>query len=123
MLKGDALVSFLKEPSVALACQIYDGALFRHTMGTPMTVTPAKFEMKAGDYKPKAAAVAAGGKGGGGKGRKQALEKLEKRLQWGGFDDKLPPGGHLLLCFACFCSMFSASWSCASCRTARVGRL
>ncbi len=46
MLKGDALVTFLKEPSVGLAMQMLDGTHFRGTSGRPMTVTRAKFEMK-----------------------------------------------------------------------------
>jgi hypothetical protein len=70
MLKGDGLVIYLKaskaflivvlivcadgafarigaqEPSVALACTILDGASFRPGRGGPMSVTPAKFELK-----------------------------------------------------------------------------
>ncbi|KAJ0013306.1 hypothetical protein Pint_20991 [Pistacia integerrima] len=44
--KGDALVTYLKEPSVALAIQILDGAPFRPGGKIPMTVTQAKFEQK-----------------------------------------------------------------------------
>lgn len=70
--------------------------------------TRAKFEMKGGDYQAKQDAAAGGGDGGaqqrrrGGKGGKGAkggrgggtkaqLNRLEKKLGWGGFDDKLPP--------------------------------
>lgn len=111
MLKGDGLVTYLKAPSVELACQILDGTPLRGT-GANMSVTPAKFEMKGQQYQdkkgPPAAAKAAkpksggggrGGRGGGSKGgrdrgRRGALgvqEKLERKLGWGGFDDLLPP--------------------------------
>lgn len=87
MLKGDALVTYLKLPSVDLACQILDGGLFRHTMVAPMSVTPAKFEMKPGkEFVPKAA------KSRPKNSKKQQLQKLERRLAWGGFDDRLPAG-------------------------------
>lgn len=114
MLKGDGLVTYLKAPSVELACQILDGTPLRAT-GANMSVTPAKFEMKGQQYQDKkgpgaggaAAAKAAkpkggggrGGRGGGstggrGRGRRGApgiQEKLERKLGWGGFDDLLPP--------------------------------
>uniref|UniRef100_A0A7S0SJT6 RRM domain-containing protein n=1 Tax=Mantoniella antarctica TaxID=81844 RepID=A0A7S0SJT6_9CHLO len=77
--KGDALVTYLKEPSVQLACTILDGAEFRPNTGTAMGVTEAQFEMK-GDYVAK--------KRGGSKKRKAAiLAKQEAALNWGGFDD------------------------------------
>lgn len=85
-LKGDGLVTFLKEPSVELALQLLDGAHFRAT-GPPMTVSLAKFEMKGEKYVPKQKERPKGGKGP----KKQQLEKLEKKLGWGGFDDKQPP--------------------------------
>lgn len=111
MLKGDGLVTYLKAPSVELACQILDGTPLR-AVGPTMSVTPAKFEMKGQQYQdkkgPGAAAGAAkpkssggggrggrgGSKGGRGRGRKGApgiQEKLERKLGWGGFDDVLPP--------------------------------
>jgi HIV Tat-specific factor 1 len=110
MLKGDALVTYLKAPSVDLACQILDGTPLR-AVGPNMSVTPAKFEMKGQQYQdkkaaaPKAAAGKSkgGGKGGrggskggrGGRGRGRGApgiqEKLERKLGWGGFDDLLPP--------------------------------
>ena len=37
-LKGDALVSYLKQPSVALAVQLLDGTYFRADSKTPMMV-------------------------------------------------------------------------------------
>ncbi|MCI04573.1 RNA recognition motif, partial [Trifolium medium] len=47
--KGDALVTYLKEPSVALAIQLLDGALFRpgdNNHQIPMSVSLAKFQQK-----------------------------------------------------------------------------
>ncbi|KAF8378898.1 hypothetical protein HHK36_030247 [Tetracentron sinense] len=44
--KGDALVSYLKEPSVPLAIQILDGTSLRPGGKIPMSVTQAKFEQK-----------------------------------------------------------------------------
>ncbi|KAL5995191.1 hypothetical protein ACLOJK_025249 [Asimina triloba] len=44
--KGDALVTYLKEPSVDLAIQILDGTAFRPGGKIPMSVTKAKFEQK-----------------------------------------------------------------------------
>lgn len=116
MLKGDGLVTYLKAPSVELACQILDSTPLRAT-GPNMSVTPAKFEMKGQQYqdkkgpgaggaaaakasKPKGGGGGRGGRGGGGskggrgRGRRGApgiQEKLERKLGWGGFDDLLPP--------------------------------
>lgn len=43
-----------------------------------------------------------GGKGGkGGRGVKAQLDRLEKKLGWGGFDDKLPPEKVGVLCLGC----------------------
>jgi HIV Tat-specific factor 1 len=69
---------------VELACKILDGDSLRPG-GPPLSVTVAKFEMKGGEYQAKAKA------GKGKNSRKQQLEKLEKKLGWGGFDDKAPP--------------------------------
>lgn len=94
MLKGDGLVTYLKEPSVDLACQILDGDSLRPG-GQPMSVTVAKFEMKGGKYQERKK-----GKNNNqnnkskGKGKKKAFtpqEKLERKLGWYGFDDVLPP--------------------------------
>lgn len=41
-----------KEPSVALATQLLDGAPFRTDGKIPMSVTQAKFEQKGDLYKP-----------------------------------------------------------------------
>lgn len=81
-VKGDGVVTYLKEPSVALACQILDGAPFRVGMGTPMSVTPAQFQMKGEQFVAKAKPKGPS---------KKALEKrVEKMLGWFGADDKLP---------------------------------
>ncbi|GFR48565.1 hypothetical protein Agub_g10467 [Astrephomene gubernaculifera] len=83
MLKGDALVSYLKEPSVDLACRFLHHSYFRANMGTCMTVEPAKFEMKGETYQAKSTNK---------KEKKKQLAQLEQRaLGWGGFDDKAPP--------------------------------
>lgn len=76
--KGDALVTYLKEPSVALATQILDGTPFRPGGKIPMSVTPAKFEQKGEKFIPKQTD----------KRKKQKLKKVEeKMLGWGGRDD------------------------------------
>ncbi|GLI64813.1 hypothetical protein VaNZ11_008220 [Volvox africanus] len=83
LLKGDALVSYLKEPSVDLACRFLHQSHFRSGSGTLMTVEPAKFEMKGETYQPKASNK---------KEKRKQLSQLEQRaLGWGGFDDKAPP--------------------------------
>ncbi|KAI3961019.1 hypothetical protein MKX01_014351 [Papaver californicum] len=76
--KGDALVSYMKEPSVELAIKILDGAPFRPG-GTPlMTVSPAKFEQKGDKFITKQVD----------KRKKKKLKKVEdKILGWGGRDD------------------------------------
>lgn len=76
--KGDALVSYLKEPSVALATQILDGTPLRPGGKIPMTVTQAKFEQKGEKFIAKQAD----------KRKKKKLKKVEdKMLGWGGRDD------------------------------------
>ncbi|KAL2941451.1 Splicing factor U2AF-associated protein 2, partial [Bienertia sinuspersici] len=76
--KGDALVTYLKEPSVALAMQILDGTPFRPGGKTPMSVSTAKFEQKGEKFIPKQTD----------KKKKQKLKKVEeKMLGWGGRDD------------------------------------
>lgn len=74
--KGDALVTYLKEPSVALAIQILDGAPFRPGGKTPMSVTPAKFEQKGERFISKQVDSK----------KKKKLKKVEdKMLGWGWF--------------------------------------
>jgi HIV Tat-specific factor 1 len=93
MLKGDGLVIYLKEPSVALACTILDGAQFRPGRGKPMSVTPAKFDIKVksdGAKEPKKPKPAAGAAGGGGRKRKAGVD-VDKALGWDGFDDVVDP--------------------------------
>lgn len=76
--KGDALVSYLKEPSVALAIQMLDGAPLRLGGSVPLSVTPAKFEQKGDKFIAKQVD----------KRKKKKLQKVEhKMLGWGGRDD------------------------------------
>jgi HIV Tat-specific factor 1 len=66
--KGDAVLCFLKEPSVDLAVSLLDGALLRPggaQGGWPLSVQPAQFEAKGGGGR-------GGGGGGGGGGRARA---------------------------------------------------
>jgi HIV Tat-specific factor 1 len=80
MLKGDALVTYLKEPSVGLAINLLDKAPFRYGLN-PMTVSEAKFEQKGDKFVEKLTAAQK-------KKKKKALEAQEKRaLGWKGFDD------------------------------------
>ncbi|KAL4557317.1 hypothetical protein LXL04_035491 [Taraxacum kok-saghyz] len=76
--KGDALVSYMKEPSVALALQILDGSPLRPGDKIPMSVTPAKFEQKGEKFIAKKVDNR----------KKKKLQKVEhKMLGWGGRDD------------------------------------
>ncbi|RVW57507.1 HIV Tat-specific factor 1 [Vitis vinifera] len=76
--KGDALVSYLKEPSVALAIQILDGTPLRPVGTIPMSVTLAKFEQKGEKFVAKQID----------KRKKKKLKRVEdKILGWGGHDD------------------------------------
>lgn len=76
--KGDALVSYLKEPSVGLAIQILDGTPLRPGGEIPMSVSQAKFEQKGEKFMAKQTD----------KRKKKKLKKVEeKMLGWGGRDD------------------------------------
>ncbi|XP_058094313.1 splicing factor U2AF-associated protein 2 isoform X1 [Magnolia sinica] len=76
--KGDALVSYLKEPSVALAIQILDGAPLRPGGKIPMSVSQAKFEQKGDRFIAKQLD----------KKKKKKLKRVEEKiLGWGGHDD------------------------------------
>ncbi|CAI9754515.1 unnamed protein product [Fraxinus pennsylvanica] len=76
--KGDALVTYLKEPSVDLAIQILDGAPLRPGGKIPMSVTKAKFEQKGEKFVSKQVD----------KNKKKKLQKVERKmLGWGGHDD------------------------------------
>ncbi|XP_024040486.1 splicing factor U2AF-associated protein 2 isoform X3 [Citrus clementina] len=78
MKKGDALVTYLKEPSVALATQLLDGTPFRPDGKIPMSVTQAKFEQKGERFIAKQVDSK----------KKKKLKKVEeKMLGWGGRDD------------------------------------
>lgn len=76
--KGDALVTYLKEPSVVLATQILDGTPLRPGGKILMSVTQAKFQQKGDKFVAKQADNK----------RKKKLKKVEeKMLGWGGRDD------------------------------------
>ncbi|KAL1340059.1 hypothetical protein AAHE18_U090700 [Arachis hypogaea] len=76
--KGDALVTYLKEPSVALALQILDGTPLRPGDKIPMSVSQAKFEQKGEKFISKQIDNK----------KKKKLKKVEdKMLGWGGRDD------------------------------------
>ncbi|XVF30227.1 hypothetical protein REPUB_Repub16aG0039300 [Reevesia pubescens] len=76
--KGDALVTYLKEPSVALAVQILDGTPLRPGGKIPMSVSLAKFEQKGDKFMAKQVDSR----------KKKKLKKVEERmLSWGGRDD------------------------------------
>eukprot|EP00873_Tetraselmis_striata_P038104 jgi/Tetstr1/458368/TSEL_044807.t1 len=79
MLKGDGLVTFLKEPSVEIACTILDGAPLRPG-GPPMSVTVAQFAQKTSRPAMKK-------KPQNKKQKKNMVVSQEKRLDWNGFDD------------------------------------
>jgi HIV Tat-specific factor 1 len=94
-LKGDALVTYLRAPSVALALAVLDGAAFRdeppfvssgevssdeEKKQKTITVTEARFEMKGEAYVKKQR---------GSKKRKAAslAKQARQALDWGGHDD------------------------------------
>ncbi|KAI5060404.1 hypothetical protein GOP47_0024824 [Adiantum capillus-veneris] len=78
LLKGDALVTYLKEPSVDLAIKLLDGAPFRPGGTELMTVNRAKFEQKGDVFVKKEQ----------NKQKKKKIKHAEqKALGWGGFDD------------------------------------
>ncbi|KAJ7534422.1 hypothetical protein O6H91_13G093700 [Diphasiastrum complanatum] len=76
--KGDALVTYLKEPSVELAMRILDGTPLRVGENLLMKVTQAKFEQKGETFIKKQQ----------NKQKKKKLKNAEERaLGWFGFDD------------------------------------
>ncbi|KAM1251326.1 hypothetical protein ACFX2I_033708 [Malus domestica] len=76
--KGDALVTYMKEPSVVLATQILDGTPLRPGGKVLMSVTQAKFQQKGDTFVTKQADNK----------RKKKLKKVEeKMLGWAGHDD------------------------------------
>lgn len=77
-IKGDALVTYLKEPSVALALQILDGTPLRPGGKIPMSVSQAKFEQKGDKFVSKQV---------DNKKKKKLKRVEEKMLGWGGRDD------------------------------------
>ncbi|CAK7325988.1 unnamed protein product [Dovyalis caffra] len=77
-IKGDALVTYLKEPSVDLAMQILDGRPLRLGGTIPMSVSRAKFEQKGDRFISKQVDSK----------KKKKLKRVEdKILGWGGRDD------------------------------------
>ena len=96
--KGDGLVTYLKHPSVELACQLLDGAELRPGLGSggvgggggggsgfALSVAPARFEMRGERFvkrkrdKREAAII------------KKVKEQQEQTLGWDGFDDAHKP--------------------------------
>nr|XP_033514108.1 LOW QUALITY PROTEIN: splicing factor U2AF-associated protein 2-like [Nicotiana tomentosiformis] len=76
--KGDALVTYLKDPSVDLAIKILEGTPLRLGEKIPMTVARAEFKQKGEKFVPKEVD----------KNKKKKLQKVEQRmLSWGGRDD------------------------------------
>ncbi|XP_050115372.1 splicing factor U2AF-associated protein 2-like [Malus sylvestris] len=77
--KGDALVTYMKEPSVVLATQILDGTPLRPGGKVFMSVTQAKFQQKGDKFVAKQADNK----------RKKKLKKVEeKMLGWAGRDNE-----------------------------------
>ncbi|KAJ4761827.1 HIV Tat-specific factor [Rhynchospora pubera] len=76
--KGDALVTYLKEPSVDLAIKILDGTPFRPGGKTLMSVSQAKFEQKGEKFISKKT---------DNRKKKKAKRVEDKILGWGGRDD------------------------------------
>ncbi|KAK1288470.1 hypothetical protein QJS10_CPB19g00731 [Acorus calamus] len=76
--KGDALVSYLKEPSVDLAIKILDGTPLRPGGKIVMSVTRAKFEQKGDTFRAKQVDK---------KKKKKSKRVEDKILGWGGHDD------------------------------------
>ncbi|EHA8588994.1 splicing factor U2AF-associated protein 2 [Cocos nucifera] len=77
-VKGDALVTYLKEPYVDLAIQILDGTPLRPGGKIPMSVSKAKFEQKGEKFMAKHVD----------KKKKKKLKIVENKiLGWGGHDD------------------------------------
>lgn len=76
--KGDALVTYLKEPSVDLALQLLDGTPLRPGGKQVMSVSRAKFEQRGDTFVKRDPR----------KDKKKKIKRVEqKALGWGGFDD------------------------------------
>eukprot|EP01018_Ginkgo_biloba_P015555 Gb_19844 [translate_table: standard] len=76
--KGDALVTYLKEPSVDLALQILDGTPLRPGDKQIMSVSRAKFEQKGETFIKRQQ----------NKQKKKKVKQVEQKiLGWGGYDD------------------------------------
>ena len=79
-LKGDALVSFLKPESVALAVTLRDG--FELRPGCVLKVQPAKFEKRDGEAAGSNGGAGGGASGGGGRrmGKEEQAARKKQRL-------------------------------------------
>ncbi|KAI9204268.1 uncharacterized protein BJ171DRAFT_122085 [Polychytrium aggregatum] len=86
-LKGDALVTYFKEESVALACNLMDEAEFRFGEASKIRVQPAVFEAKEKQPLTEEQKAAAEKKRLDKQRAKKQMQKLEKRLDW--FDDEV----------------------------------
>lgn len=112
--KGDALVCYLKPPSVALAVQILDGAPLRPGKSDlPMSVSVARFEVAAQGAAAaegaaaaatggaKASAVAGVASAAAARQRRKERERQEKRLLgWEGHDDTAAPASRTTVVLA-----------------------
>eukprot|EP01024_Parvocaulis_polyphysoides_P074581 TRINITY_DN9621_c0_g1_i2.p1 TRINITY_DN9621_c0_g1~~TRINITY_DN9621_c0_g1_i2.p1 ORF type:complete len:296 (-),score=33.73 TRINITY_DN9621_c0_g1_i2:305-1069(-) len=86
-VKGDGLVTYLKQASVDLACQILDGAPFRIDLQETLSVEPAQFTQLPNRKKKQ------GEKNGQtpkkkDKPRRKGRNNQEHLLNWSGTDDK-----------------------------------
>jgi HIV Tat-specific factor 1 len=88
VFKGDGLVTYLKEPSVDLAIQLYDDTQFRYGCGRNMKISRAKFEQKGEEFKSSKPPAT----GSDAFLKKKIVAAQESRaLDWAGWDDDLKP--------------------------------
>jgi HIV Tat-specific factor 1 len=88
VFKGDGLVTYLKEPSIDLAIQLYDDTQFRYGCGRNMKISRAKFEQKGGEFKSNKPPAS----GSDAFLKKKIVAAQESRaLDWAGWDDDLKP--------------------------------
>lgn len=88
VFKGDGLVTYLKEPSVDLAIQLYDDTHFRYGCDRNMKIRRAKFEQKGEEFKSNKPSAS----GSDAFLKKKIVAAQESRaLDWAGWDDDLKP--------------------------------